>query len=60
MAIDPVCGMQVEESPSAEQFEHEGTIYYFCCKGCRMDFADDPSKFLKGGSESETGHGTQQ
>lgn len=48
MAKDPVCGMDVDEATATETAEHEGTTYYFCCKGCRLDFQDDPQKYLSG------------
>ncbi|HTC86200.1 MAG TPA: YHS domain-containing protein [Candidatus Acidoferrum sp.] len=48
IAVDPVCGMEVEveATPPALTFEFEGTIYYFCGKGCRLEFADDPKHYL--------------
>ena len=57
MAKDPVCGMDVDvdEATATDTAEHEGTTYYFCCKGCRLDFEDDPQKFLS--AESSGGHG---
>ena len=27
-------------------FEYQGTTYYFCSKGCLLDFKDDPEHFL--------------
>ena len=26
--------------------EYEGTVYYFCGKGCKLDFDDDPETYL--------------
>jgi YHS domain-containing protein len=26
--------------------EHDGTTYWFCGKGCLLDFQDDPHAFL--------------
>jgi YHS domain-containing protein len=48
MATDPVCGMEVEISttPSALTFEHDGETYYFCSRGCRLEFEEDPDKYL--------------
>jgi Cu+-exporting ATPase len=45
---DPVCGMdvEVETTPLALTFEFDGTTYYFCGRGCLLDFRDDPKKFL--------------
>ena len=45
-AIDPVCGMEVESKDAQNTFDHEGTTYYFCGRGCRLDFEEDPAKFL--------------
>ena len=56
MAKDPVCGMEVDEATATETAEHEGTAYYFCCKGCRLDFEDDPQKFLSGQPSGGHGH----
>ena len=56
MAIDPVCGMKVDEETGTEQYVHESTTYYFCCKGCRLDFEDEPEKFVKSGPEPRPGH----
>ena len=41
IATDPVCGMK---STRKRQWtaEHDGTTYYFCSKGCMLDFKDDP------------------
>jgi len=46
IAIDPVCGMEVQVETASQTFEHEGTVYYFCGKGCRLEFEDDPEKYL--------------
>jgi YHS domain-containing protein len=26
--------------------EHNGTTYYFCGKGCWLEFGDDPDRYL--------------
>lgn len=44
--IDPVCGMQVDTATSTLSFEHVGTTYWFCGKGCMLDFQDDPAAYL--------------
>jgi len=48
-AVDPVCGMTVEK-PQAEakglHAVHEGVGYWFCGKGCMLEFGDDPEHFL--------------
>lgn len=47
--VDPVCGMTVEtQSARAKDLHatHAGTDYFFCGKGCMLEFADDPERFL--------------
>lgn len=46
IAIDPVCGMEVETEGADLVFEYEGTTYYFCGRGCLLEFKDDPAHFL--------------
>ena len=45
-AIDPVCGMEVDTATAKWTFEYKGTTYYFCGKGCMLEFQDDPEKYL--------------
>ncbi|MBW2058072.1 MAG: YHS domain-containing protein [Deltaproteobacteria bacterium] len=54
MAIDPVCGMQVDESKAAATYEYEGKTYYFCAVGCRNRFSEDPENFA-GEDTKDTG-----
>jgi Cu+-exporting ATPase len=46
---DPVCGMTVDPEVATSRGlvrEHGGTTYYFCGKGCWLEFGDDPDRFL--------------
>lgn len=48
-ATDPVCGMTVNPEVAAAaglSAEHEGQHYYFCGRGCRLEFLDDPKRFF--------------
>ena len=45
-ATDPVCGMQVDTEHAQWIYEYNGTVYYFCAKGCMLEFKDDPAKYL--------------
>lgn len=45
-AIDPVCGMEVDVATAKLTAEHKGTTYYFCSRGCKLDFEEDPEKYL--------------
>ncbi|MGD9724998.1 MAG: heavy metal translocating P-type ATPase [Alphaproteobacteria bacterium] len=49
MSTDPVCGMMVDEKPTAHTYVHAGTTYYFCSAGCRSKFANAPERYLSGG-----------
>jgi len=44
--IDPVCGMEVDTTTSDLSWEYDGTTYWFCGRGCMLDFQDDPAKYL--------------
>jgi P-type Cu+ transporter len=46
MATDPVCGMDVDEQNAQHTAEHQGTRYYFCSRGCQLDFEEDPERYL--------------
>ena len=45
MAIDPVCGMEVDPVTAKWSSEHNGETYYFCSAGCKAEFDEDPQKF---------------
>jgi Cu+-exporting ATPase len=47
IAIDPVCGMEVDTTTSQLSLEHEGVTYWFCGRGCLLDFQDDPAAYLE-------------
>ncbi len=56
MAIDPVCGMTVDESRPAATTVHAGKTYYFCAPGCKRTFETDPERVLREGPRG-MGHG---
>ena len=48
-AIDPVCGMTVEPDAARARglaSTHGGVDYFFCGRGCKLDFDEDPGKYL--------------
>ncbi len=47
MAIDPVCGMTVDEKKAAVTSDYKGKKYYFCAVGCKKAFDKSPEKYLK-------------
>ncbi len=45
--IDPVCGMEVDtDDRRTSRSSYDGTTYWFCGRGCLLDFKDDPERFL--------------
>jgi putative ABC transport system ATP-binding protein len=45
MAIDPVCGMSVEQE-KAFSTAWDGRTFHFCAKGCRDEFLAQPQQYL--------------
>ena len=60
MAIDPVCGMPVDEATAAGSSVFEGSNYYFCSAGCKQKFEANPSAYVvpppPAGNSEDTGH----
>jgi len=46
MAIDPVCGMRVDEK-TAERSTYAGKTFYFCSKTCKQEFDANPEQFAQ-------------
>ncbi len=55
MAIDPVCGMTVEEAQAPAKMDFQDTTYYFCAPGCKRTFEKDPARILKEGPKGMAG-----
>jgi len=48
-ALDPVCGMTVDIAAAQGKglhYQHHGVDYYFCGRGCRLDFEENPDRYL--------------
>jgi YHS domain-containing protein len=56
MARDPVCWMQVSTVDNPNTAEHDGETYYFCSRGCMLDFKDEPDRFLAPDYKPEGAH----
>lgn len=56
MAIDPVCGMEVDEKTAAATSAYQGKTYYFCAPGCKTSFDKNPEKYLDKPSGEEHHH----
>jgi Cu+-exporting ATPase len=46
IAIDPVCGMEVDTAATGRVFVHGGTSYYFCSDKCVALFKANPREFI--------------
>ena len=44
MATDPVCGMAIERE-KAVIADRDGLTFYFCSRGCRLEFMEGPEAF---------------
>jgi P-type Cu+ transporter len=57
MAVDPVCGMEVDPEHAAGVSEYQGQTYYFCSSGCKKAFDQEPEKYIQamgyGGDHSQ-------
>jgi YHS domain-containing protein len=48
-AIDPVCGMTVQVPEAVTKglhSRHEDQDFVFCGRGCKLDFDEDPDRYL--------------
>lgn len=54
MAIDPVCGMEVDERTSKDKHTFEGTTYFFCSSDCKDEFVSAPEDYV-GGEDPDEG-----
>lgn len=43
---DPVCHMDIDPKTAAATSEHKSVTYYFCARGCKLEFDDDPEGVL--------------
>ena len=51
-AVDPVCGMTVAPESARAKGLHStfnGVDYFFCGKGCKLEFDEDPDRYLDPG-----------
>lgn len=45
LAVDPVCGMDVDPARARYQMEHDGQTYFFCSPRCQAAFAAQPQHY---------------
>lgn len=46
MAIDPICGMEVDEKTVKFTTDYGGKTYFFCALGCKAAFDENPEKYV--------------
>jgi YHS domain-containing protein len=46
MAIDPVCGMTVDEKRAKWKTDYQGKTYFFCAPGCKFTFEESPEEYV--------------
>ena len=46
MAIDPVCGMEVDETTAKARTSFQGKTYFFCSTDCREEFDEAPEDYV--------------
>ena len=47
MAMDPVCGMEVDERKPEFQTQFAGRKYFFCSEDCRKEFENQPEEYVE-------------
>ncbi len=50
MAIDPVCGMKIDEHDAPATTEYEGVTYCFCSQVCKQAFLEEPQRYVTYGA----------
>ncbi len=53
MAIDPICGMNVDAAQAARKYEYNGEVYYFCSEHCLTQFQENPQRFVPAAAKDE-------
>ena len=59
-AIDPVCGMEVDESTAEWKTTYQGKTYYFCAAGCLKSFEQEPGKYTAAAGTGQSGQHHEQ
>jgi len=46
MVLDVVCGMEIDEKKAKWKSEYKGETYYFCGPMCKIEFDENPQKYV--------------
>ena len=52
LVIDVVCGMEIDEKNSKWKSEFKGKTYYFCGPMCKIEFDENPEKYMSDARDS--------
>ncbi|MCI0351320.1 MAG: YHS domain-containing protein [Acidobacteriales bacterium] len=47
MAVDPVCGMEVNEQSSTNTSTYGGKTFHFCSEECKEKFDANPQQYTQ-------------
>ncbi len=53
VAVDPVCGMEVDPAANARELTRDGQTFAFCSAGCRAKFEAAPTTYLTASKRRE-------
>ncbi|MBU2493290.1 MAG: YHS domain-containing protein [Bacteroidetes bacterium] len=56
MERDIVCGMEIKNTLKAPSTEYKGKTYFFCSDLCKVQFKQDPEKYLNKDGRIEYEH----
>ena len=59
VAIDPVCGMEVDIEETSLRYEHREHTYFFCSEHCLHKFGNDPESYLTVSEQEEMAPGNE-
>jgi P-type Cu+ transporter len=54
LAVDPVCGMNVDPAEAAAREEYQGRTYHFCSAACHQKFQASPGSFVRPAATAST------
>lgn len=44
--VNPVCGIEVDPAQARHVVTYGGRQFFFCCDGCKLQFEQEPAKYL--------------
>ncbi len=46
LALDVVCGMEVDQQQTHHHAQYNGVVYYFCSSHCKQHFINAPTRYV--------------